>query len=98
MKLGEILTQQGHTVLATGHQQCFKIMLLQQCIALFDQRLFIITTPRHQFELGYIRRYHGSAAITTEVQRLGVYQYRLAGSARQRNQRLDIGQRALAII
>jgi hypothetical protein len=78
--------QQRHALLAAGDQQRAQVQLGHQCLAFFQQGLFIRHRPHHRLELGQIGGQQGGAPVAAEVAALGVHQHRHAGFAGQGDQ------------
>ncbi len=93
-----IRTQQGHAMLATGHQQRAEIELLHQLRTLGDQLCLIDTMADDGFEFAEVRCDQAGTAIDREILALGVGQHRNAALAGGLDQRLMVFQCALAVI
>ncbi len=90
--------QQGHALLAAGDQQGTQIQLGHQCLAFFQQGLFVRHRPHHRLELGQIGGQQGGAPVAAEITALGVHQHRHAGLAGQGDQPGAVAQGALGVI
>ena len=91
-------TQQGHAVLATGHQQGAQLQARHQLVALGDQLGIVGADTDDGFEFGQIRRDQAGATIDGEILALRIGQHRDVAGLGQLDQRLVVLQRALAVV
>ncbi len=93
-----IRAQQGHAVLATGHQQRTEVQLLHELRALGNQLMLVEATADDGFEFTEVGRDQAGSAIDREILALRIGKHRNTSPTRRLNQRLMVFQRPLAVI
>ncbi|SST07125.1 Uncharacterised protein [Acinetobacter baumannii] len=84
------MAEQGHAMLAAGHQQGTEVEFAHQRLALGDQFGFVGATADDGLEFGQVRGDQAGAAIDGEVLALGIGQYRNVARPRRLDQHLVV--------
>ena len=93
-----VRAQQGHAVLATGHQQRAEVQVVHQLRALADQLVLIGATADDGFEFAEVRRDQTRATVDREVLALRIGQHRNATGTGGLDQHLMVFQCAFAVV